>query len=144
LDIPWTLRQARFSLHNGRMKIPSVALRFIAWVCVIGLAVASWTPGQEMVRTGFNTRLEHMAAYLIAGIAFIIAYPRRPTWSIAAVLCAYAGILELGQMYIPGRHSALLDWLASSSGVLCAWLTELVFQRHYRVVAPAEFGDGAS
>jgi len=113
------------------MKIPYVALRFIAWACVIGLAVASWTPGQEMVRTGFNTRLEHMAAYLIAGIAVIIAYPRRPIWSIAAILCAYAGILELGQIYIPGRHAALFDWLASSSGVLCACLTVFVFQKHH-------------
>jgi VanZ family protein len=105
------------------MRIPSVALRFIAWALIIGLAVASWTPGQEMVRTGFNARLEHVAAYWIAGLAVIIAYPRRPAWSIAAVLCAYAGILELGQLDIPGRHAALLDWLASSSGVLCACLT---------------------
>jgi VanZ family protein len=113
------------------MKIPCVALRFVAWACVIGLAVASWTPGQEVVRTGFNTRLEHMAAYLIAGIAVIIAYPRRPTWSIAAILSAYAGILELGQIYVPGRHAALLDWLASSSGVLCACVTVFVFQRRH-------------
>ena len=115
------------------MKNPSIALRFIAWACVVGLAVASWTPGQEMVRTGFNTRLEHMAAYLIAGIAVIVAYPRRPTWSIAAILCAYAAILELGQLYIPGRHAALLDWLASSGGVLCACLTVFVFDRRHRL-----------
>jgi VanZ family protein len=114
------------------MKNPSIALRLLAWACVIGLAAASWTPGQEMVRTGFNTRLEHVAAYLIAGITVIIAYPRRPIWSIAAILSAYAGILELGQMYIPGRHAAVLDWLASSSGVLCACLTVFVFQRRHR------------
>jgi VanZ family protein len=115
-------------MHNGLMKNPRVALKFIAWACVIGLAVASWTPGQEMIRTGFNTRLEHVAAYLIAGIAVIVAYPRRPNWSIAAILCAYAGVLELGQMYVPGRHAALLDWLASSSGALCACVTVLVFK----------------
>ena len=50
----------------------------IAWICIIGLAVASWTPGQEMIRTGFSTRLEHTVAYLIAGIAAIIA-PRKPS-----------------------------------------------------------------
>jgi VanZ family protein len=118
-------------VHSERMKISSVALKFIAWASVVGLAVASWTPGQEMVRTGFNTRLEHVAAYLIAGIAVIIAYPRRPTWSIAAILCTYAGILELGQMYIPGRHAALLDWLASSSGALCACVAVLFFKGYF-------------
>ena len=106
-------------------------LKAIAWICIIGLAVASWTPGQEMVRTGFNTRLEHTVAYLIAGIATIIAYPRKPIWSIAAILCAYAGILELGQLYIPGRHAAFLDWIASSSGVLCASMTKLFHRRHH-------------
>jgi VanZ family protein len=120
-------------LHIAPMRIPSVALRFIAWALIIGLAVASWTPGQEMVRTGFNARLEHVAAYWIAGIAVIIAYPRRPAWSIAAVLCAYAGILELGQLYIPGRHAALLDWLASSSGVLCACLTVYFFNKRHHM-----------
>jgi len=86
-----------------------------------------------MIRTGFNTRLEHMAAYWIAGIAVVIAYPRRSNWSIAALLCTYAGILELGQMYIPGRHAALLDWIASSSGVLCACLTVFIFHRRHHL-----------
>jgi len=111
------------------MKNPKIALRFIAWVCVVGLAVASWTPGEEMVRTGFNTRLEHTVAYLIAGIAIIIAYPRRPIWLMAVILCAYAGLLEVGQLFIPGRHAALFDWMASSSGVLCACLVVFVFRR---------------
>src|SRR6516225_3841840 len=112
-------------------------LKVVAWICIIGLAVASWTPGEEMIRTGFNTRLEHTVAYLIAGIAVIIAYPRRPIWSMAAILCAYAGILELGQIYIPGRHAAFLDWIASSSGVLCASKT-VFFQRRSPNSKPLE------
>jgi hypothetical protein len=55
-----------------------IALRFKAWACVIELAVASWTPGQEMVRTGFNTRLEHVAAYLIAGVPSSLPIPEDP------------------------------------------------------------------
>jgi VanZ family protein len=102
------------------MKIPYVAMRIIAWVGVIGLAVASWTPGQEMIRTGFNTRLERTTAYLMAGIAVLAAYPQKPLWLIAVLLGGYAGVLELGQMYVPGRHAVLLDWLASSGGVVCA------------------------
>lgn len=110
------------------MKTPLTALRFVAWACLIGIAVVSWTPNWRpehalFFRTGFNTRLEHVAAYLTTGIAVINAYPRSPTWTMVAVLCGYAGILELGQIYVPGRHAAFLDWLASCSGVLCAWLT---------------------
>jgi hypothetical protein len=75
------------------MKIHYVAKRLIAWACVIGLAVASWTPGQEMVRTGFNTRLEHTTAYLMAGIAVLAAYPQKPPWLIAVLLGVYADVL---------------------------------------------------
>jgi VanZ family protein len=49
----------------------------------------------------------------------------------AALLGAYAGILELGQMYVPGRHAALLDWLASSGGVLCACITVFICRRDH-------------
>ena len=114
------------------MKIPYVAMRFIAWACVIGLAVASWTPGQEIVRTGFNTRLEHTTAYLMAGIAVLAAYPQKPPWLIAVLLGVYAGVLELGQMYVPGRHAALLDWLASSGGVVCACVTVFFYRSRTR------------
>jgi VanZ family protein len=127
------LRQASFLSHISPMRTPRVALRVTAWVCIGALAVASWTPGQEMVRTGFNTRLEHVAAYLIAGIAVISAYPGRPIWTIAAILCAYAGVLELGQLFIPGRHAAILDWLGSSSGVLCACLTVYFFRKRHHM-----------
>jgi len=121
-------------MNNGRMKIPYVAMRLIAWGCVIGLAVASWTPGPDMVRTGFNTQLEHMAGYLIAAITVLVAYPRKTPWSIAGLLSAYAGVLELGQMYVPGRHAELLDWLASSGGVVCACVTVFFYRSRTRSV----------
>jgi VanZ family protein len=120
-------------MNNGWMKMPYVAMRFVAWACIIGLAVASWAPGQDIIRTGFNTRLEHMAAYLIAGLAVLVAYPRKTPWSIATLLGAYAGVLELGQMYVPGRHAALLDWLASSGGVVCACVTVFFYRSRTRL-----------
>jgi VanZ family protein len=113
------------------VKIPYVAMRIIAWACVMGLAVASWTPGQEMVRTGFD-KLEHTTAYLMAGIAVLAAYPQKPPWLIAVLLGVYAGLLELGQMYIPGRHAALLDWLASCGGVVCACITVFFYRSRTR------------
>jgi VanZ family protein len=111
------------------MKIPYSATRLTTWACFLGLAVASWTPGDEMIRTGLDPRLEHMLGYTITGVVGVIAYPRKALWSIAVLLSAYAGVLELGQRYIPGRHAQLLDWLASSGGVACACVTGAVFFR---------------
>jgi hypothetical protein len=51
-------------------------LRLFAWFCVLALMLASGTPGHEMIRTGFNTRLEHVVAYYATTIAVCLAYPR--------------------------------------------------------------------
>jgi len=93
--------------------------RFAAWACLVLLMVLSWLPGEEMIRTGLNTRIEHAVAYigtmLVVGAAYGI---RLGLLSLAAMLIAYAGVLELGQIYVPGRHSSVLDFAASASGVV--------------------------
>src|SRR5215471_17872991 len=51
-------------------------LRLFAWLSVVGLAVASWTPGEYMIRTDARGSLEHIAAYLISTLLFVFAFPR--------------------------------------------------------------------
>ena len=105
--------------------------RFAAWFSIAVLGVASWLPAEEMIRTGADGRLEHAAAYLISGLAVFTAYPRRLKWLIAILMMCYAGILEFGQLWVPGRHAGILDWAASSGGVLCALLLNDAYQRVY-------------
>ena len=109
-----------------------VFLRAIAWFSIAALALASWLPGDEMIRTGANGRLEHAAAYLISGLAVLTAYHQRPKWLMATLMTCYAGVLELGQLFVPGRHAAILDWLASSSGVLCAVVLVAAHDAYHR------------
>jgi VanZ family protein len=102
------------SLHK-----PAFIARFCASFCIIALAVLSWTPGRYMVRTDvLSGQEEHFLAYLISGL-IIAAAPRKSHRARTAVmLCLYAGLLELGQYYVPGRHPALEDFLASALGGL--------------------------
>lgn len=97
----------------------SPVARIGAWLCVLVLAVLSWTPGDYMVRTNVLTgREEHFLAYLISG-AIIAAAPRGSTpLRTAILLWLYAGLLELGQNFVPGRHPAIEDFVASASGAL--------------------------
>ena len=85
---------------------------FVAWFGIAVLGVASWLPAEEMIRTGADGRLEHAAAYLISGLAVFTAYARRQKWLIAILMTYYAGILEFGQLFFPGRQAAILDWAA--------------------------------
>jgi VanZ family protein len=89
---------------------------------MIALVIASWTPGDSMVRTGISGALEHAAAYLLTGIAVILGHPNRSAWTVSAMLALYAGVLELGQTIAPGRHAAFADWLAGGVGALFAAL----------------------
>ena len=95
--------------------------RWATWPCLALLAVLSLTPGPHMVRTGAPASLEHVIAYLLTGMIVAIGYGRRSMSLLAlgALLSAYAGLLEIGQFWVPGRDTALLGFVASSFG---AWL----------------------
>jgi len=107
--------------------------RAIAWFSIAGLALASWLPGDEMIRTGVNGRFEHTVAYLISGLAVFTAYYQKPKWLMATLMICYAGVLELGQLFVPGRHAAVLDWLASSTGVFCTLAIVAAHHAYLRV-----------
>ena len=68
-----------------------------------------------MVRTDVLTGYEeHFLAYLVAG-AIIAAAPRgSPPLGTGILLWLYAGVLELGQNFVPGRHPAIEDFAASA------------------------------
>jgi VanZ family protein len=104
-------------------------LRIIAWLSVLGLVLASWTPGEDMIRTGVNGSLEHVAAYLISTLLFLLAYPRLSPWLVGGAYAICAGVLELGQLYVPGRHSQFEDFAASCLGVAIAILSVLWVRR---------------
>jgi hypothetical protein len=92
--------------------------RRLTWACVTALALLSLVPGDFMVRTGAPGLAEHFVAYLGTGAIAGLGYRRRVGFvQIAALLIAYAGLLEISQHWIPGRHSDLLDFATGSAGV---------------------------
>jgi VanZ family protein len=104
-------------------------LRIIAWLSVPALVLASWTPGEDMIRTGAKGSLEHVAAYLISTLVFVLAYPRLSPGLVGGAFAICAGVLELGQLYIPGRHSQFEDFAASCFGVALVILPALWMRR---------------
>ena len=69
-------------------------LPIAAWLSILGLVVASWTPGDCMITTGAGGRVEHVGAYFIATLVWVLARPQLPTWGVGAALAVGAGILE--------------------------------------------------
>lgn len=88
-------------------------------VCTGALAVLALLPATAMTRTSLGGHAEHVIAYLCTAILIGWAFPRSPRPVIqCALLIAYAGILEAGQVYSPGRHASLQDFAFSSTGVV--------------------------
>jgi VanZ family protein len=101
----------------------SVLLRAAFIGCIIALMTLAWLPEKAMTRTILGGHAEHFIAYL--GTATIMGLTFRKS-SRLAVLCAllimYAAILEVGQLYSPGRHASLQDLAFSSAGVVTGGL----------------------
>jgi hypothetical protein len=47
-----------------------------------------------MITTGAGGRVEHVGAYFIATLVWVLARPQLPTWGVGAALAVGAGILE--------------------------------------------------
>ena len=112
------------------------AARIAAWLAVLALAVASWTPGEDMVRTGMDGKAEHFVAYLLTGLSFALAYRNRSPLVFAVVLAFYASILEMGQWFVPGRHANILDLAAGVFGAFVASILAVAWGRRGARISP--------
>jgi VanZ family protein len=115
--------------QDARMSVQSPERLFstflqIAFVgSLIALAVLSWLPAVVMTRSTLGGHAEHFIAYLGITTVMGLAFQRRPRLAIqCALLIACAAILEMGQLYSPGRHASFQDFAFSSSGVLVGGL----------------------
>jgi VanZ family protein len=105
--------------YEPRMSLKFLAtclktLKAIGWLCVGLLVWLSWIPAELEVRTGMAGQIEHAMAYCGAGIILAFAYQEPRRWRIAAGLVVLAGMLEIGQLWVPGRTSQFIDFAASS------------------------------
>ena len=107
------------------------SIRVLSWFCVVLLAVLSLLPAQDMVRTGFPGRVEHIVAYAGSAAIAMAGYgARRGAAQIVGSFWVYAGILEYLQHFSPGRHPAIGDFTASALGALCGGLAIALIRRH--------------
>ncbi len=86
--------------------------------CLPVLVWLSWIPKDWELRTGAAGQVEHLLAY--AGTAGLLGlgFPRLPAWRLGLSLALLAGILEIGQFWVPGRTAQAVDFAASAGGAL--------------------------
>ena len=61
-------------VKRKRTVVVIISLRVVTWCCVLGLAVLSLLPAQDMVRTALPGRVEHFIAYAGSAAIAMAAY----------------------------------------------------------------------
>jgi VanZ family protein len=107
-------------------------LRIIAWLLTAAVTFATLGPAPLRPHSDLGQDGEHALAFVLVGLAFGLAYPRRRllTTAMAVVLI---GVLELLQLWMPGRHARLEDFvvdaLAACAGIAAAAILDWLMRR---------------
>lgn len=101
----------------------SVLLRVAFIGCLVALIILAWLPEKAMTRTILGAHAEHFIAYLGSATIMGLTFRKSPRLAVlCALLIMYAAILEVGQLYSPGRHASVQDLAFSSAGVVTGGL----------------------
>jgi VanZ family protein len=102
-----------------KWRTPLKIVKIASGLAVIALAVLSLVPRELRPHTGFAGPLEHVVAYAITGALLTFGHVKRSQpFIIVMSLTLYAAILEIAQIWVPGRNPTVIDFAASSAGAL--------------------------
>ena len=93
--------------------------RTLFFVGVIAVAWLSLAPQDAVPEIDLWDKLQHFVAYAVLAFCGGFAFsPGRSELAVSILLVAYGCILELAQVYIPGRSGTIEDALADGLGVM--------------------------
>jgi hypothetical protein len=110
------------SFRNVVMNLTRL-FQFCAWGSLAAIGALSMVSPSLRPVTALPHDVEHGAIFALAGLAVGLGYPRHALRHVI-VLTAFSGAVELAQLFVPGRHARVSDFLvdaaAASAGVLLA------------------------
>ena len=86
------------------------------WALLVAITVLSFVPPNSRPETCALHSLEHLALFVPTGLAFALGYAPRYFLQLFALMI-FTVAVELGQMWVPGRHARLSDFLINVLGL---------------------------
>jgi VanZ family protein len=110
----------------------TIILRIFAWLLAAAVTFATLGPPRYRPHSHLGQDGEHALAFVLIGLAFGFAYPRhRLLTSVVSVVMI--GVIEILQLWAPGRHARLEDFvvdaLAACAGLAAAAALDWVWLR---------------
>lgn len=90
--------------------------RVAAWLLAIIITVLSVVPPSMRPETDVPHNLEHFVPFLVTGVAFGFGYDRR-AFLVAAAMVVFTAAIEILQIFVPGRHARLSDFVVDAAAV---------------------------
>jgi VanZ family protein len=110
----------------------TILTRLSAWLLATAVAFATLGPPRYRPHSHLGQDGEHALAFVLIGLAFGLAY-REQRLLAATVAVVLTGALELAQLWVPGRHARLEDFvvdaLTACVGFVAAALLDWFIQR---------------
>jgi len=91
----------------------TIILRLFAWLLAAAITFATLGPASYRPHAPVTHDGEHALAFVLLGLAFALAYPRQRILA-AGTSVVMIGILELLQLFVPGRHARLEDFIVDA------------------------------
>ena len=89
------------------------AARITGWFLTVLIILLSLVPPWLRPESGAPHNLEHLAIFVVTGFTFGFAYNRSPALAMVA-LVTFAGAIEIAQLFVPGRHARLSDFIVDA------------------------------
>jgi VanZ family protein len=110
----------------------TILFRISAWLLAAAVTFATLGPPSYRPHAGLGQDGEHALAFVLIGLAFGVAY-RQHRLLTAVVAVVLIGALELAQLWAPGRHARLEDFivdaLTACAGFIMAALLDWLARR---------------
>jgi VanZ family protein len=91
----------------------TIILRVFAWLLAAAVTFATLGPPRFRPHSNLGQNGEHALAFVLVGLAFGLAYPKHRLLT-SAITVVMIGIIELLQLWVPGRHARIEDFLVDA------------------------------
>lgn len=91
-------------------------IRIAAWALAAIIVITSVVPPQLRPETGVPHNFEHFLIFVVTGAAFGLSYDAR-RGLLALRLAIFSGFVEIAQLFVPGRHARLSDFMVDAVAI---------------------------
>jgi VanZ family protein len=119
-----------------RKILPSVSAASVALGLATAIVVLSVVPPTLRLETGLPHGIEHFVIYWGTGLAFALGYELKPAL-LATRLVFFSGAVEIAQLFVPGRHARMTDFIVDGLAITVGAMTVLLVTQKLGFTAQA-------